>query len=100
MKIDNKTGWYEEEGEWYLYHKGRILGDFYITHSEPLRMMYNIRFLGKIVEEIALPSGDVNEAKSMIENEIIGYCADMIAYFSGIRYTAVKAAGERMNEDA
>lgn len=99
MKTDNRTGWYEDDGEWYLYHKGRILGDFYITPSEPHKMMYNVRFLGKIVEEIDLPSGDVNEAKSMIENEIISYCADMIAYFSGIRYTAVKAAGERMNNN-
>lgn len=96
MQINNKTGWYEQEGEWYLYHKGKILGDFYISHSEPPKMMYNIRLLGKIVEEITLPSGDVNEAKSMIENEIISYCADMIAYFSRIRYTAVKAAGERI----
>lgn len=96
MKNDDRTGWIEDDGEWYLYHKGRILGDFYIAHSEPPKMMYNIRLLGKIVEEITLPSGDVNEAKSMIENEIISYCADMIDYFSGIRYTAVKAAGERI----
>ena len=101
MKINDKTGWYEQEGEWYLYHKGRVLGEFWITkHSDPPKMMYNIGVFGKMVEEITLPSGDVNEAKSMIENEIIGYCADMIAYFSGIRYTAVKAAGERVNEDA
>lgn len=99
MKTDNRTGWHEDDGEWYLYHKGRILGDFYITPSEPHKMMYNVRVLGKIVEEIVLPSGDVNEAKSMIENEIISYCADMIAYFSGIRYTAVKAAGERVNNN-
>lgn len=100
MKIDNRTGWYEEKGEWYLYHKGRVLGEFYITHSDHPKMMYNIKVLGKIVEEIDLPSGDVNEAKSMIENEIIGYCADMIAYFSGIRYTVVKAAGERTDKNA
>lgn len=98
MKIDDRTGWYEQEGEWYLYHKGRVLGEFYITHSDPPKMMHNIRVLGKMVEETILPSGDVNEAKSMIENEIIGYCADMIAYFSGIRYTVVKAAGERTDK--
>ena len=95
MKTD-KTGWYEDDGEWYLYHKGKVLADFYLTkHSNPVKMLYDIQITGELCEEIELTTGCVNEAKAIIENKIISYTAEQIAELQSIRYAVVKTAGER-----
>lgn len=95
MKMKNdKTGWYEEEGGWYLRScKGKLLADFCLTeHSNPVKMMYNIQITDEWAKEIELTTGCVNEAKSIIENKIISYTAEQISELQSIRYDVVKAA--------
>lgn len=99
MKTD-KTGWYEEEGEWYLRCNGKLLADFCLTeHSNPVKMMYNIQITDEWAKEIELITGCVNEAKAIIENKIISYTAEQLSELQSIRYAVVKAAGERMNNN-
>lgn len=100
MKTDNKTGWIEEDGIWYLYHKGKVIANFYLSeYQSPPVAMYDINVAKRYTKEVELITGLVDEAKAVIENMIISYAADKVAEWSEIRYAAIKAAGERMNED-
>lgn len=101
MKIDNRTGWYEEEERWFLYCKDRVLATFNLIRcSNPTIMFYSIVVAEKYGCNIELPSGNVDEAKSIIENMIISYCAEKVSEWSEMRYTMVKIAGERTDKDA
>ena len=98
MEMKNKTGWHENSDGWLLFNKGRVLADFWLTeHSNPVKMMYSIQIMDEWCKEIELPSGNIDEAKEIIENKIISYTAEQISELQSIRYTVVKVAGERNN---
>ena len=92
----NKTDWYEDSDGWFLYHKGRVLADFCLTeHSNPVKMMYNIQIMDEWYKEIELPSGDIEEAKEIIENKIISYCRSRIDEWYLIRWEVLKITDKR-----
>ena len=96
IKMKNKTGWFEKKGSWHLYHNGKPLAGFCLT--KPTKMLYNIQIMGEFCERMELTTGDVNEAKAIIENKIISYTAEQISELQSIRYAVVKAAGERTDK--
>lgn len=99
MDTKNKTGWFEDDGIWYLYHKGKILANFFLSeYQSPPVAMYDINVAKRYTEKVKLNTGLVDEAKAVIENMIISYAAERVAEWSEIRYTAVKAAGERTDK--
>ena len=98
MKND-KAGWVEEDGIWYLYHKGKVLANFYLSeYQSPPVAMYDINVAKRYTKEFELITGLADEAKAVIENMIISYAAGKVAEWSEIRYAAVKAAGERTDK--
>ena len=92
MKTE-RTGWFEENGGWFFYHKGNPIADF---HLDDRHMIYHNMISGIFGEAIVL---SLDEAKSIVENGIISYCAEQTSDWSEMRYSVVKTAGERMNNN-
>lgn len=100
MKIDDRTGWFEKDGEWYLCHNGREIASFCLTeHSDPIKIMYSCDLVGEYSGSIEHPSGDLNEAKSIIENMVISYCSEQVDRWMNVRYSVIRTAGERVNNN-
>lgn len=98
IDVNDKTGWDEDIDGWYLFYKGKLIADFCLTeHSNPIKIMYNIQIMDEWCKEIEFPYGygNVDKAKAMIEDMIIGYCSDKINELYRIRYAVVKTAGKR-----
>ena len=78
--------WKKKNGEYYLYDSiARLLADFAISAVHKIsRVMYFNRFTNS-PKEFELLSGDVKEAKTIIEEEIIDYCNKEISFYRDIR---------------
>lgn len=100
MKNDDKTGWFERDGIWYLCYKGADIANFCLSENlDPIQIMYDSILTNEYAQWINHPSGDINEAKSMIENKIISHCSEQIDTWMNIRYSVIRTAGERMNNN-
>lgn len=96
MNNESKSGWYKEDGIWYLYHKGKVIANFCLTeNSDPVKMMYDCKLIDKYAEEIEISSGNINEAKSIIEGMLIRYCSNQIEKWYTIRHDILKVAAKR-----
>ena len=97
IDVNDKTGWDEDIDGWYLFYKGKLIANFWLIKLDTVTLLYNIQIMGEHTKSVEFPYGygNVDRAKAMVEDMVIGYCSDKINELYRIRYAVVKTAGER-----